>query len=668
MKITVVAALSAFIICLSFTFAVAQDNGEEEWASANAAFQNGNYKEAVKLYRQFLSSFPESTHIEAAHFLIGDSYKNNLTSEPQNRLRNAISAYELALSTFPESGRAPKAAENLALTYIRRGFIQDAIIQLRRARENHPDAANSEKLLLLLSNSYFSMDDFAQANLHLQTFLNEFPDSAATAEARLKLALSRHSLQLHSQAVPLFKLITEEDPALLQENPIYYYHMAESLLFSGNYQEAEKYLQQIIEDPVLIQLQPHAILRLGDTYRMMANAATGEAKGTYQRSAMSQYLQLYIRGEPKTLLYQALFRAVQVTDEAGLDLAEDYQLESAESLLHSILEESRDADTNVLALTVLAQHHRHHGRIIPALDTYKRAMIEYFGTPLTTGIRTEFRRYAQDNMRLAFANKNYAQTVNIFLGYIQDLELTEEDRLMLGVSFTRVRLFEQAKVYFDVLLATGIESDIRRTIMLETLKIHMFRQQYEEAQATIETILGLSPLPRERELTLFYQQQIWFSQKRVIELRNLYMENKQNWDTHLLRASLLYKLGALEFLEKNFANSEFYLGSFFRDFPLGLIDESPVAEMVVAAALTFADLHFINERYDQATRYYDYYLFYSPSGSPLDWALLQTARSRKEMGQFLLSQRYLQEFIDNYPGSYLMQQALNLKTELELLQ
>lgn len=129
---------------------------------AEAAWQNGQFQESVRLYAQILPALPNDV---AAH------YYYTLGLIMQGRIPDAVSAAENTVTANPFSSDA-WAVRALALN--RDDRFTDAIVSALRAVELNPDSARARAYL---AESYADLQRFTRAEQEIEKALELNPDS-----------------------------------------------------------------------------------------------------------------------------------------------------------------------------------------------------------------------------------------------------------------------------------------------------------------------------------------------------------------------------------------------------------------------------------------------------------------------------------------------------------
>lgn len=112
----------------------------------------------------------------------------NKATALQNRMSQAIAAYQKTYQNYPESSFAAEALGRVVRHYVETESFAQAADLLESVFADYPDAAFLDEMLLLWANVGFRMGDTATAKAKLQQLIFDYPASQHVAEARKKLA------------------------------------------------------------------------------------------------------------------------------------------------------------------------------------------------------------------------------------------------------------------------------------------------------------------------------------------------------------------------------------------------------------------------------------------------------------------------------------------------
>jgi tetratricopeptide (TPR) repeat protein len=158
---------------------------EDPVHAASAALQSGDVATAIRLYREFLRSYPDAAEI-----------RSNLGAAlvQDGQFANAIAEYNLALQQLPNNARVRM---NLALAYYKLGRVPEAIQHLELLHKSQPLEL---KPALLLADCMLETNRPAKAVEVLWPLRDEYPDDHAVVYV-LGMALMKDNRTQEAQVL-----------------------------------------------------------------------------------------------------------------------------------------------------------------------------------------------------------------------------------------------------------------------------------------------------------------------------------------------------------------------------------------------------------------------------------------------------------------------------------
>jgi len=179
---------------------------------AQTALQSGDVATAIRLYREFLRSYPDAAEI-----------RSNLGAAlvQDGRFAEAIAEYNVALQQLPNN---PRVRMNLALAYYKLGRLPEAVEHLEKLHQQQPLEL---KPALLLADCMLETNQPDKAVEVLTPMREEYPDDHAVVYA-LGMALMKDN-RIQEAQVLLDRILSNGDSAeaafllgqseLLRNNP-----------------------------------------------------------------------------------------------------------------------------------------------------------------------------------------------------------------------------------------------------------------------------------------------------------------------------------------------------------------------------------------------------------------------------------------------------------------
>lgn len=277
--------------------------------------EEGSYREAEKLLKDYLSKHPESNHVPV-FFTLANIYSL------QGNAAEAVPFYQRALKKDPEFSPAWQNLGSVLFDLKKYGQAGNAF---EKAFATETLGKNGEKSFFLLyhaSIAYLMAGKPALARPHL-----EYLTSGAVKEIKqewieslFKTYLDLEKNELAMQLI--LKLIAQDG-----ENPKWWHFLAHLHLQKGKYEEAAEALtiRSYLKKPTRAET-----LLLADLYRMIGTPLKAAAaykkvigmdNSCRQKKCSGYYLKLahsYLAGHKEDLALQALAKAIEIAPEAGL--------------------------------------------------------------------------------------------------------------------------------------------------------------------------------------------------------------------------------------------------------------------------------------------------------------------------------------------------------------
>lgn len=137
----------------------------------------GDYVLAAYQFKTFIKTFPNSSHVEEAAFMVPSSYyeMSPTYSLDQTDTKNAIRELQSFINTYPTSTRIPEANETMAKL---RGKLE------RKYYEN--------------AKQYFNMEQYSAAVVAFTNLLKDYPDNKYREEVSFLIIKSNYLYALNS--------------------------------------------------------------------------------------------------------------------------------------------------------------------------------------------------------------------------------------------------------------------------------------------------------------------------------------------------------------------------------------------------------------------------------------------------------------------------------------
>ncbi|HUX07828.1 MAG TPA: tetratricopeptide repeat protein [Acidobacteriota bacterium] len=627
------------------------------------------YEQAIELYRSYLAANPDGPRSAEAAVALGDCLL------AAGRFSGAVEAYSRALERFDESAEAVRGFIGLGKAKLALGLVADAEGHFKDALSRSPSAKQRTEIDLLMAQSYYDRADFEQA---IQPFLRVTERAPSSVEARaaaVKLADCYYHLEDYAKAKEIILRLLEHDPELMDGEPELAFRWAEILLFNKDYDPAGIVLKDIIEDYPSHRIHAHAILRLGDLEREIGMEATDSGQRESQfRKALAHYRELLLLAdlqraaasdESLRLSDVALLRIIQTADLAGFDLETDLAMPAAVELLEEVIQRGLRLEMQAIARLLLARHYLMAGDGRRALENYRVLVYDFAHLEIGDSARSEYEVVARQLMEKSYEEGDFPSYVDIYLRDGGELSLSQQDKLRLAESFSRVQIYDRAEELYHDLMMQGEVTRIRRFATIGLARVRAAEGDYGSALAALHDFLKLDLSAIEREEALLLVLDVHYRRGDIDELRAYWRERSAELNTPRLMATAMFRLAMVA---KRIGESGEALEMFERlllEFGDGVPGSATIYGYLRDAYLALGDLYYDGGQIRMAAGYYELYIALFGNSENIAFPLFQSANCHARLGEKNLAASIYAELIRLYPDSSWSAQALLNLEELE---
>jgi len=163
-------------------------------------FFKKNYVEAIAAYEDFRKTRPTHEDIPYVQYQIGMAYFNQMSTSDRDQTptKKALSTFEYLVANYPPTIFTEKAAEKIEFCkkqlaahefyvgnfYYKRGKYQAAVFRLEGLLEKFPKKTEEDKTLYILGKSYLELDQWEKARDVFARIVAEYPKSSHFREAK----------------------------------------------------------------------------------------------------------------------------------------------------------------------------------------------------------------------------------------------------------------------------------------------------------------------------------------------------------------------------------------------------------------------------------------------------------------------------------------------------
>jgi tol-pal system protein YbgF len=115
-----------------------KEDMEGAYQQAYATFKKGDYPTALKLFEQFLRTYPGSEYADNARYWIGECYHQ------QGDYERAILEYEKVIKQYPKGDKVPSALLKQGFAFLNLGDRVDAKLLFQKVIKEYPQSPQAE--------------------------------------------------------------------------------------------------------------------------------------------------------------------------------------------------------------------------------------------------------------------------------------------------------------------------------------------------------------------------------------------------------------------------------------------------------------------------------------------------------------------------------------------
>lgn len=270
--------MRAFLFFILFASSLVAQEGENLLQKAETNFKDKRFEEAIRLYQEYLTFWPEAKDAPKAQFQEAESLFQ------LNKFKEAIPSFKKTADLYPTSDYAPLALLRIGDSYYRIGDNKNAIKAYEEVIKKFPQMKESEEAksslsaikkeeakapevlavskeelsALSLAKKLYEDEKWDDAYKSFAKFIEDYPKSSYLAYARLKAGESLYQQKKFEPAITFYKDVILNHPET-KYAPYANYTLAWSYYQINNPNEAYKQVSNFLEKYPDSSYQPSAI-------------------------------------------------------------------------------------------------------------------------------------------------------------------------------------------------------------------------------------------------------------------------------------------------------------------------------------------------------------------------------------------------------------------------
>lgn len=246
-------------------------NGFEDYRQALEVYQGQDYPEALKAFRLFAQTHPESKFLGHIAFLTAEAEHNIAARASTPDYKKALDAYKFATRQYPASKFTDHSLYKMALIYEAMGHTLDAKALYLDGIKNRRKSRYTSSRKIGLAKILLREDKLAGSYKAFLRILKNSPGNKEARDAVLIIGQKYYQRKNFAKALGIFEKSAVLWPGSLNDNPQVNFQMAEIYFSKKRYEKARKHYFDLFNLAPGADNAHKALNRVGDTYILQSN-------------------------------------------------------------------------------------------------------------------------------------------------------------------------------------------------------------------------------------------------------------------------------------------------------------------------------------------------------------------------------------------------------------
>ncbi|MBI3578375.1 MAG: tetratricopeptide repeat protein, partial [Ignavibacteriales bacterium] len=146
---------------------------------AFSLYQTGQAPEAIKNFREFITTYPNSKRAPESQMQIGEAYFNT------TKFEEAVKEYQAVYHKYPQNDNAAQAMLNEGWCYYQLQQPNKMLETFRTLVQKYPSTKVAAEAQFAIGDYYYNQKSYEAALSAYQTFVTAFPNESRVEEATL---------------------------------------------------------------------------------------------------------------------------------------------------------------------------------------------------------------------------------------------------------------------------------------------------------------------------------------------------------------------------------------------------------------------------------------------------------------------------------------------------
>lgn len=416
--------------------------------------QRGLYGRAIPILASFVQAFPNRAEHRRASFMLADAYFFIAQTGASVEFDNAIKAYLLALSLYPQAPQMPSAYFRLGQAYKTKLMAAEAQVAFRTLLERAPESPQAPQAQLEIAERYVALGDPKSAVIEFQKILNKYKGSPAEKDAHFGIANALFNQRIYQKALEQFNSGQKRWSDFLRLRPNLLFNYAETLFQVRDFTKAGNAFLRMVNVNPSSDYSHRALARLGDIQLELGRI----------EDAIRIYSQV-ISSHPKTEgSWVSLIRVADIGVEGKFKeppgmVFPNNALRDPLSAYWQVIGEAQSSRLAHVAYLRIATYHLKRGDLRETIKSVQDFLAKFPKSPLSNNANIIMARAYFDEIGRFYGRKQFLRAIKSY----DEFRSAVPDRVSLlakpfkamvvtAESYMRLGLYKEANKIFEKIL------------------------------------------------------------------------------------------------------------------------------------------------------------------------------------------------------------------------
>lgn len=227
-----------------------------------ALMQDGKYNEAIKVFEEYISKFPNDLNVESALLYLGEMYYKI------GDYKNARRYYGEILKRSSKSSNLEQALYSIAWSYFKEGNYSESAKRFEEFLNKYSTGKRALDARLRLADSYFMLKNYKTAESHYLSYVRLFGNQDGADYAYFQLSQIYLRQRQLMRSLEMLNLLLNKFPNSSLA-PTAKYQIGWIYFQDKNYTPAINSFREVVDKYPESEVAPKALYGIGDAYYNM---------------------------------------------------------------------------------------------------------------------------------------------------------------------------------------------------------------------------------------------------------------------------------------------------------------------------------------------------------------------------------------------------------------